>query len=56
MHFGTFQLTSEGIDEPIEALDEACHMNGIPRSRFHTFEAGESLRVPREDSLGRELR
>ena len=24
MHFGTFQLTTEGIDQPVRALGEAC--------------------------------
>ena len=23
MHFGTFQMTTEGIDEPLRALDDA---------------------------------
>ncbi len=45
MHFGTIQLTTEAIDEPIRALDEACRLNDIPRSRFLTLEFGESLRV-----------
>jgi L-ascorbate metabolism protein UlaG (beta-lactamase superfamily) len=45
MHFGTFQLTAEGIDEPPRALGEACDAGNLPRSRFRTLEAGESLRV-----------
>lgn len=45
MHFGTFQLTTEGIDEPLRALDEACQTRGIPRSRFRTLDFGESLRL-----------
>jgi len=45
MHFGTFQLTTEGIDEPTKALDEACRTNDIPRSRFRTLEVGESLQL-----------
>jgi L-ascorbate metabolism protein UlaG (beta-lactamase superfamily) len=47
MHFGTFQLTTEGIDEPVRALDEACHANEVLRSRFRTLEWGESLPVGR---------
>ncbi len=45
MHFGTFQLTAEGIDEPLRALDDACTANDVPRSRFRTLGFGESLRL-----------
>jgi L-ascorbate metabolism protein UlaG (beta-lactamase superfamily) len=45
MHFGTFQLTSEGIDEPLQALAEACLANNIPPSQFRTLAFGESVRV-----------
>ena len=45
MHFGTFQLTTEGIDEPLRALEEACRARNIPRSRFRTLPFGESLRL-----------
>ncbi len=45
MHFGTFQMTTEGIDEPERALDEACRSRGIPASRFRTLGFGESVRV-----------
>ncbi len=45
MHFGTFQLTSEGIDEPQRALDAALRARGIPPSRFQTLAFGGSARV-----------
>ena len=45
MHFGTFQLTAEGIDEPLRALEEACRARDIPRSRFRTLGFGESVRL-----------
>jgi L-ascorbate metabolism protein UlaG (beta-lactamase superfamily) len=45
MHYGTFQLTAEGIDEPLRALDEACRAHGVPRSAFRTLEFGESFRL-----------
>ena len=45
MHFGTFQLTTEGIDEPLRALEEACRAKNIPPSRFRTLGFGESLRL-----------
>jgi L-ascorbate metabolism protein UlaG (beta-lactamase superfamily) len=45
MHFGTFQLTTEGIDEPVRALDAACRSLLVPTDRFRTLEFGESMRV-----------
>jgi L-ascorbate metabolism protein UlaG (beta-lactamase superfamily) len=45
MHFGTFQLTTEGIDEPLGALAEACRARNIPPSRFRTLPFGDSLRL-----------
>jgi L-ascorbate metabolism protein UlaG (beta-lactamase superfamily) len=45
MHFGTFQLTTEGIDDPVRALDDACRARDVPRSRFRTLEFGESMRL-----------
>ena len=45
MHFGTFQLTTEGIDEPLRALHDACRARNIPGSRFRTLEFGESMRL-----------
>src|SRR5262249_11267133 len=45
MHFGTFQMTTEGIDEPLAALDEACRVKGVPRSQFRALGFGESVRL-----------
>jgi L-ascorbate metabolism protein UlaG (beta-lactamase superfamily) len=45
MHFGTFQLTTEGIDEPLLALDAARRSSHVPTERFRTLEFGESLRI-----------
>jgi L-ascorbate metabolism protein UlaG (beta-lactamase superfamily) len=45
MHFGTFQLTTEAIDEPQRALDEACRARGVPPSQFVTIAFGESVRL-----------
>ncbi len=44
MHFGTFQLTTEGIDEPLRALEEACRARNVPSSRFRAPAFGESFR------------
>jgi L-ascorbate metabolism protein UlaG (beta-lactamase superfamily) len=45
MHFGTFQMTTEGIDEPLRALEDACRARNIARSRFRTLGFGESVRL-----------
>ena len=47
MHFGTFQLTTEGIDEPVAALDRRCDERDVPGPRFRAVAFGESIRVPR---------
>ena len=52
MHYGTFQLTVEGIDEPLRALDQALREKDISASRFRTMEFGESLRLSRSGKLG----
>src|SRR5207247_1792617 len=46
MHFGTFQLTTEGIDEPLRALEEACRARCIALTRVRTPPLGASLRLP----------
>ncbi|HEV2750008.1 MAG TPA: MBL fold metallo-hydrolase [Gemmatimonadales bacterium] len=43
MHWGTFQLTPEGIDEPPRALARALSERGVPAERFRTVEVGESV-------------
>jgi L-ascorbate metabolism protein UlaG (beta-lactamase superfamily) len=43
MHFGTFQLTAEGIDEPLRALDEALVARSIAPSRFRAPGFGDSI-------------
>jgi len=42
MHFGTFQLTKEGIDEPLRALDAARQARRVPSSAFRALRFGES--------------
>jgi hypothetical protein len=41
-HFGTFQLTTEPIDEPLRALEHARRIHGIPDHRFTTLDFGET--------------
>ncbi|MFL5496433.1 MAG: MBL fold metallo-hydrolase [Gemmatimonadales bacterium] len=43
MHFGRFQLTPEGIDEPVHELAKALRDRGVPAERFRTMEVGESV-------------
>jgi L-ascorbate metabolism protein UlaG (beta-lactamase superfamily) len=43
MHFGTFQLTAEGIDEPVEELARTLWERGVPPDRFRPLEVGESI-------------
>ena len=45
MHYGTFQLTTEGIDEPLGALAAARQAKGIQESAFQALGFGESLSV-----------
>ena len=43
MHFGTFQMTTEGIDEPLHALDHAREARGVSIRLFRTIGFGESV-------------
>jgi L-ascorbate metabolism protein UlaG (beta-lactamase superfamily) len=45
MHFGTFQLTTEGIDEPVRALEQARLAQHVAPSTFKAIGFGESVRV-----------
>jgi hypothetical protein len=44
-HFGTFQMTTEGIDEPLRALEAARSARNVPPSRFRTLSFGDSARL-----------
>lgn len=46
IHFGTFQLTSEAIDDPPRALAEALEARGVHASAFRAPAFGESVIVP----------
>ena len=46
MHFGTFQLTDEGIADPIRALDAARDRAGLLRDAFDVLGFGETRDVP----------
>jgi L-ascorbate metabolism protein UlaG (beta-lactamase superfamily) len=48
MHFGTFQLTPEGIDEPVRELAKALRERGVPDERFRALAVGESVWLARD--------
>jgi L-ascorbate metabolism protein UlaG (beta-lactamase superfamily) len=50
MHFGTFQLTTEGIDDPLRALDDARRAKNVTADEFKTLEFGESLLLPSKNA------
>jgi L-ascorbate metabolism protein UlaG (beta-lactamase superfamily) len=45
MHWGTFQLTDEGRDEPVAALAAARDANGVPREAFRVVAPGECVTI-----------
>jgi L-ascorbate metabolism protein UlaG (beta-lactamase superfamily) len=46
IHFGTFQLSDEGIEEPVLALNEALTHKGITLRTFRALQEGETLLYP----------
>ncbi len=45
IHFGTFQLTTEGIDDPIFKLIEARQKHNVSDDDFVTLDFGETLQL-----------
>ena len=43
MHYGTFHLTDEGIDEPLRALERARAHAGVAPEAFRVLDFGETL-------------
>jgi len=46
MHFGTFQLTDEGIDDPPSALRAALRERGVREGEFIVPEFGQTILLP----------
>jgi L-ascorbate metabolism protein UlaG (beta-lactamase superfamily) len=46
MHWGTFRLTDEAIDEPVKRLEVALERAGIAPERFQVKRPGEFWQVP----------
>jgi L-ascorbate metabolism protein UlaG (beta-lactamase superfamily) len=44
-HWGTFQLTNEGVEHPREALAEALQAEGLAADRFRAFQPGQVFEV-----------
>ena len=42
IHFGTFQLTYEAIDQPVIDLNQALESHAIPASEFQVMQVGET--------------
>jgi L-ascorbate metabolism protein UlaG (beta-lactamase superfamily) len=47
MHFGTFQLTPEGIDEPVRELAKALQERGVAPEQFRPAAVGASVPLAR---------
>jgi len=45
VQWGTFQLTSEPIDDPPLKLKEALHRKGIPEQKFELLKIGETRKI-----------
>jgi L-ascorbate metabolism protein UlaG (beta-lactamase superfamily) len=48
VHWGTFELTDEPLDAPIDALAAALDAQGVPRDRFMLYRHGETRTLRRE--------
>jgi len=46
IHWGTFELTDEALDEPPRKLAQARAAHGVPESAFFTLAIGQTRRLP----------
>lgn len=46
VHFGTFQLSDEGFEDPMKELKSALRRYKVPSEQFRLLEPGEALEVP----------
>ena len=52
MHFGTFRLTNEGIDDPARALAESLRTRGVSPESFVVPSFGQTLRFSHRRQVG----
>ena len=48
VHFGTFKLTDEGIDKPVEELEKVLSASNYPKKRFIVPEFGQAYDIESE--------
>jgi L-ascorbate metabolism protein UlaG (beta-lactamase superfamily) len=53
MHYGTFQLASEGFDQPVEDLKKALEKDGVSEACFITLLEGETKIFPAQKRLSK---
>jgi L-ascorbate metabolism protein UlaG (beta-lactamase superfamily) len=46
IHWGTFKLTDEGLERPVEALEEALKEHEVDPARFRVLRPGQAWTVP----------
>lgn len=51
VHWGTFDLTDESLDEPPKALAAARAAKGLPADAFNVLAIGQTLKIPRRPAL-----
>jgi N-acyl-phosphatidylethanolamine-hydrolysing phospholipase D len=51
VHWGTFELTDESLDEPPRALAEARRQAGVPAQEFGVLAIGATQRLPRRGEV-----
>lgn len=56
MHWGTFKLTDEPLDEPPRKLKQALRAAGIADSTFITLQHGQTIHLDDYDHIARESR
>jgi len=47
MHFGTFRLTDEGMDDPVRALEASRRERGVADDAFPALHNGLTVRLRR---------
>lgn len=46
MHFGTFRIADEGLEDPIRALRQALELGRVPPEQFRVPEFGQTILLP----------